>query len=78
MSSKNGKIGLTEAKTGEAYTSAVSHIDLMPQTVVAHARDLAAGDTILPHSHAKAQLIFASSGVMVVTTDTGAFFVPPQ
>ena len=26
----------------------------------------------------KAQLIFASSGVMVVTTDTGAFFVPPQ
>ncbi|MEC8198711.1 MAG: AraC family transcriptional regulator, partial [Pseudomonadota bacterium] len=63
---------------GEAYTSAVSHINLMPQTVIAHARDLAAGDTILSHSHAKAQLIFASSGVMVVTTDTGAFFVPPQ
>ena len=50
----------------------------MPQTVIAHARDLATGDTILPHSHAKAQLIYANSGVMVVTTDTGAFFVPPQ
>ena len=78
MSSDDGKIGPIEAETVEAYTSAVSYIDLMPQTVIAHARDLAAGDTILPHSHAKAQLIFASSGVMVVTTDTGAFFVPPH
>ena len=78
MPSSDGKIWPKEAETGEAYTSAVSHIDLMPQAVIAHARDLATGDTILPHSHAKAQLIYASSGVMVVTTDTGAFVVPPQ
>jgi len=63
---------------GAAHASAVSHIDTMPQSVVAHARDLAAGDSILPHRHAKAQFIYASEGVMTVTTETGAFFVPPQ
>ena len=78
MSSNDGKIGQIGAETGEAYTSAVSHIDLMPQTVIAHARDLATGDSILSCSHAKTQLICASSNVMVVTTDTGVFFVPPQ
>jgi AraC-like DNA-binding protein/mannose-6-phosphate isomerase-like protein (cupin superfamily) len=64
--------------SGEAHPSAVSHIDTMPQAVIAHARDLEAGDSILPHSHAKAQFIYASQGVMTVTTDSGAFFVPPQ
>jgi len=64
--------------SGKAHPSAVSHIDTMPQAVVAHARDLEAGDSILPHSHEKAQFIYASQGVMTVTTDRGAFFVPPQ
>lgn len=66
------------SETGEAHASAVSHIDTMPQAVVAHSRDLAAGDSILPHSHAKAQFIYASEGVMTVTTESGAFIVPPQ
>jgi len=64
--------------SGKAHPSAVSHIDTMPQAIVAHARDLEAGDSILPHSHEKAQFIYASQGVMTVTTDRGAFFVPPQ
>ena len=64
--------------SGEAHPSAVSHIDTMPQAVIAHARDLEADDFILPHSHAKAQFIYASQGVMTATTDSGAFFVPPQ
>lgn len=50
----------------------------MPQAVIAHARDLEADDSILPHSHAKAQFIYASQGVMTATTDSGAFFVPPR
>lgn len=69
---------LKPMSSGEARPSAVSHIDTMPQAVVAHTRDLAAGDSILPHSHAKAQFIYASEGVMTVTTDSGAFFVPSQ
>lgn len=63
---------------GIAHPSAVAHIDDLPQLVVGYARDLAPGDSILPHSHRKAQLVFASEGVMTVTTDRGAFVVPPQ
>lgn len=65
-------------ETGTAHRSAVAHLDDLPQPVIGYARDLAAGDSILPHSHRKAQLVFASKGVMTVTTDRGAFVVPPQ
>jgi hypothetical protein len=64
--------------SGEAHPSAVSHIDTTPQAVVAHAGDLEAGDFILPHSHAKAQFIYASEGVMTVITASGAFPGPPR
>ena len=63
---------------GEAYTSAVSHINRLSQSVVAHARDLGESDSILPHSHVKAQFIYASEGIITVTTDAAAFLVPPQ
>ena len=58
---------MDEDLRGEAYTSAVSHIDRLSQSVVAHARDLREGDSILPHSHGKAQFIYASDGIMTVT-----------
>ena len=51
---------MDEDLRGEAYTSAVSHIDRLSQSVVAHARDLGEGDSTLPHSHGKAQFIYAS------------------
>ena len=65
-------------ETGIAHPSAVAHIDELPQPVVGYTRDLKPGDSILPHSHRKAQFVFASAGVMTVTTDRGAFVVPPQ
>ena len=46
--------------------------------IVALANDYPAGHVVAPHSHSRAQLIFASRGVMTVTTDEGAFVVPPQ
>ena len=52
-------------------------LDALPQPMLAHARDLAAGETIPPHSHRRAQLVYASDGVMTVTTADGAFVVPP-
>ena len=46
--------------------------------VAAMPKDFADGDTIAPHSHRRAQLIYAAAGVMRVTTTGGAFVVPPQ
>jgi hypothetical protein len=49
----------------------------LPQPVVAYGRDLLAG-TILPfHHHRRAQFVYASSGVMSVTTPSAAYVVPP-
>lgn len=50
----------------------------LPPVVVALANDYPAGHAIAPHSHRRAQLIFAERGVMTVTTEAGAFVVPPH
>jgi AraC-like DNA-binding protein len=50
----------------------------VPRPVAAMPKDFADGDTIPPHQHRRAQLIYAATGVMRVTTGTGAFVVPPQ
>jgi len=50
----------------------------VPRPVAAMPKDFRDGDTIAPHQHRRAQLIYAATGVMRVTTETGAFVVPPQ
>ena len=40
------------------------------------AKNYSHGTTIAPHKHDHAQLIYASAGVMTVTTDQGAWVVP--
>src|SRR5256712_7617220 len=42
------------------------------------AADYAPGDEIPLHQHPFAQLLFASSGVMTVTTEHGTWVVPPE
>lgn len=56
----------------------VDRLEALPQSVVAYRRDLADGEVIPPHRHRRAQLVYASEGVMTVTTSGGAFVVPPQ
>lgn len=56
----------------------VVRLEALPQAVVAFRRDLAAGETIPPHRHRRDQLVYASEGVITVTTARGAFVVPPQ
>lgn len=56
----------------------VERLETLPQPVVAYRRDLADGEVIPPHRHRRAQLCYASEGVMTVTTPDGAFVVPPQ
>jgi AraC-like DNA-binding protein/quercetin dioxygenase-like cupin family protein len=46
--------------------------------VAAMAKDFPSGFIIAPHTHPRAQLIFAAEGVMRVVTAEGAWVVPPQ
>ena len=46
--------------------------------VAAWAGDYAAGARLPPHRHSRAQLVFAASGVMNVSTARGTWVVPPS
>lgn len=50
----------------------------VPRPVAALSDEYAAGHVDPRHSHVRAQLIYASAGIMSVTTDRGSFVVPPQ
>lgn len=56
----------------------VNHYEDLPQPVIAFTRELPAGSILPFHKHRRAQLVYASHGVMSVTTETGAYVVPPQ
>ena len=56
----------------------VNHIQDLPQPVVAYGRNLVAGEVLPFHSHRRAQFVYASRGVMTVTTSSGSYVVPPQ
>lgn len=56
----------------------VKRIQDLPQPVVAYGRNLVAGEVLPFHSHRRAQLVYASCGVMTVTTSSGSYVVPPQ
>ena len=49
----------------------------IPQPVVGMAKEYPSGNVIAAHQHARAQLLYASAGVMTVTTDGGIWVVPP-
>jgi len=50
----------------------------VPRAVAAMPKDFATGFELLPHSHERAQLIYATAGTMRVATDDGVWIVPPQ
>ena len=49
----------------------------IPRPIVAMAKEFPAGHLIPFHQHARAQLLYASSGVMTVKTNNGIWVVPP-
>ncbi len=53
-------------------------LDTIPRAVTWRSSDLTAGHLISPHNHARAQLLYAISGVMTVSTDNGIWVVPPH
>lgn len=55
---------------------AILDLEKIERPVVGFSYDYRSGHCIPPHRHRKAQLIFASSGVMSVTTEVGTWVVP--
>ncbi len=49
-----------------------------PRPIVTLANDYPAGYEIAPHRHARAQLVYASQGVMTVSAPAGSWVVPTQ
>lgn len=52
--------------------------DEVPRKVVGIADDFESQTRIPRHRHRKSQLVYASSGVLTVTTEMGSWVVPPQ
>jgi AraC-like DNA-binding protein len=49
----------------------------VPRPIVGLAKEFPSGDLIESHQHTRSQLLYASTGVMTVTTDEGIWVVPP-
>lgn len=58
--------------------SRLARLEALPQAVVTHGRDLCKGDRLAMHRHRRAQLVYASDGIMTVTTQSASYLVPPQ
>ena len=66
-----------ENQTKTDPSDPVEEITSIPRSVVAMAKDFPNGHLIPFHQHARSQLLYASSGVMTVTTANGIWVVPP-
>lgn len=66
-----------ENQTKTDLSDSVEEITNIPRSVVAMAKDFPNGHLIPFHQHARSQLLYASSGVMTVTTANGIWVVPP-
>ena len=65
------------SRNGQRSTNPEDYQHIRP-AVAAMPKDFAAGFEILPHRHRRAQLIYATAGIMRVSTDDGVWIVPPQ
>lgn len=71
-----------KTKNNEKWTSLdnrerIRILHKTPRSLVAWSKDYPNGHVIGMHKHERAQLLFASSGVMSVTTPEGVWVVPP-
>jgi AraC-like DNA-binding protein/quercetin dioxygenase-like cupin family protein len=66
------------SKNGQTKSTNPQDYQHVPRAVAAMPKDFSAGFEIVPHSHERAQLIYATGGTMRVATDAGVWVVPPQ
>ncbi len=65
-----------ENQTNFDFSDAVKEITRVPRPIVAMAKDFPNGHLIPFHQHDRSQFLYASSGVMTVTTVNGIWVVP--
>lgn len=65
-------------QSGAPLNRDVIRLEALPQPVVAYGRDLRKGEILPFHHHKRTQLVYASLGVMSVTTRHASYVVPPQ
>lgn len=56
----------------------VGKLERLPQLVVAYGRELVKGEVLPFHQHQRNQFVYASQGVMSVTTSKASYIVPSQ
>ncbi len=66
-----------EKLTNIDFQDPVKEVTSIPRPIVAMAKDFPSGHLIPFHQHDRSQLLYASSGVMTVTTAKGIWVVPP-
>jgi AraC-like DNA-binding protein/quercetin dioxygenase-like cupin family protein len=72
------KTNSIENQTNVDLSDPVKEIASVPRPIVAMALDYPNGHLIPFHQHNRSQFLYASSGVMTVTTVKGIWVVPPQ
>lgn len=65
-------------RTKIEYSDEVSYVERIPRPIIAVALNYPDNHRIPAHIHQSAQLLYASAGVMTVTTKKGIWVVPPQ
>jgi quercetin dioxygenase-like cupin family protein len=71
------RIKNVEKRTKPSSPERQKHLMGAPQAVIALALDHPDGHVIPFHWHSRAQLLYASAGVMTVTTGSGVWVLPP-
>lgn len=61
----------------ESHEQIVARLDRLEGPVIAKASDYPDGYVVPPHSHSRAQLLYAHAGVVTVSTELGRWMVPP-
>lgn len=72
------KLDPTDVLKDVEVSPAIRDLERIDRPVVGFAFDYPSGHRIPRHHHGKAQLIYASRGIMTVTTQAGTWIVPPQ
>ena len=66
-----------ENETIAINSDPLNQIMKVPRPIVGMAKEFPSGHIIALHQHIRSQLLYASTGVMTVTTDSGIWVVPP-
>lgn len=67
-----------EKRTKSNYSTNIDYVEDIPRPIVAVALDYPSNQCLPLHKHQSAQLLYASKGIMTVTTRSGIWVVPPE